>query len=53
MSVVFPAPSTEVIENSDPTYFNRIPRIYLLDGAKTALVVLGDRLALLCISSIS
>ena len=33
--------ATEVIENSDPTYFNRIPRIYLLDGAKTAVVVLG------------
>ena len=33
--------ATEVIENSDTTYFNRIPRIYLLDGAKTAVVVLG------------
>ena len=33
--------ATEVIENSDPTYFNRIPRIYLLDEAKTAIVVLG------------
>ena len=33
--------ATEVIENSDPTYFYRIPRIYLLDGAKTAVVVLG------------
>ena len=33
--------TTEVIENSDPIYFNRIPRIYLLDGAKTAVVVLG------------
>ena len=33
--------ATEVIENSDPTYFNRIPRISLLDGAKTAVVVLG------------
>ena len=33
--------ATEVIENSDPTYFNRIPRIYLLDGARTAVVVLG------------
>ena len=33
--------ATEVIESSDPTYFNRIPRIYLLDGAKTAVVVLG------------
>ena len=31
----------EVIENSDPTYFYRIPRIYLFDGAKTAVVVLG------------
>jgi len=33
--------ATEVIENSNPTYFYRIPRIYLLDGAKTAVVVLG------------
>ena len=33
--------ATEVIENTDPTYFYRIPRIYLLDGAKTAVVVLG------------
>ena len=33
--------ATEVIENSDPTYFYRVPRIYLLDGAKTAVVVLG------------
>ena len=33
--------ATEVIENSNPTYFNRIPRIYLLDEAKTAIVVLG------------
>jgi WD40 repeat protein len=33
--------AAEVIENSDPTYFYRIPRIYLLDGAKTAVVVLG------------
>ena len=30
-----------MIENSDPTYFYRIPRIYLFDGAKTAVVVLG------------
>ena len=33
--------ATEVIENSDSTYFSRIPRIYLLDGSKTAVVVLG------------
>ena len=33
--------ATEVIENPDSTYFNRIPRIYLLDGAKTAVVILG------------
>ena len=33
--------ATEVIENSDPAYFYRVPRIYLLDGAKTAIVVLG------------
>ena len=32
---------TEVIENSDSTYFARIPRIYLLDRAKTAVVLLG------------
>ena len=37
--------ATEVIKNSDPTYFNRIPRIYLLDGAKTALVVLGGSIS--------
>ena len=37
--------ATEVIENSDTTYFNRIPRIYLLDGAKTALVVLGGSIS--------
>ena len=37
--------STEVIENSDPTYFYRIPRIYLLDGAKTAVVVLGGSIS--------
>ena len=37
--------ATEVIENSDSTYFNRIPRIYLLDGAKTAVVVLGGSIS--------
>ena len=37
--------ATEVIENSDPTYFARIPRIYLLDGAKTAIVVLGGSIS--------
>ena len=37
--------ATEVIENSDPTYFYRIPRIYLLDGAKTAVVVLGGSIS--------
>ena len=37
--------ATEVIENSDPTYFNRIPRIYLLDGAKTAVVLLGGSIS--------
>ena len=37
--------ATEVIENSDPTYFNRIPRIYLLDGTKTAVVVLGGSIS--------
>ena len=33
--------ATEVIENTNSTYFNRIPRIYLLDDAKTAVVLLG------------
>ena len=37
--------ATEVIENSDPIYFNRIPRIYLLDGSKTAVVVLGGSIS--------
>ena len=37
--------ATEVIENSDSTYFSRIPRIYLLDGAKTAIVVLGGSIS--------
>ncbi len=37
--------ATEVIENSDPTYFYRVPRIYLLDGAKTAVVVLGGSIS--------
>ena len=32
----------KVIENPDPTYFYRIPSIYLLDEAKTAVVVLGS-----------
>lgn len=32
---------TKVIEDSDPIYFNRIPMIYLLDDAKTAVVLLG------------
>ena len=33
--------ATEVIENANSTYFNRIPKIYLLDEAKTAVVLLG------------
>ncbi|MFG6351389.1 MAG: hypothetical protein K1W21_07195 [Oscillospiraceae bacterium] len=37
--------ATEVIEDSDSTYFSRIPRIYLLDGAKTAIVVLGGSIS--------
>jgi len=37
--------ATEVIENSDPAYFYRIPRIYLLDGAKTAVVLLGGSIS--------
>ncbi len=32
----------KVIENPDPTYFYRIPSIYILDEAKTAVVVLGS-----------
>ena len=32
----------KVIENPNPTYFYRIPSIYLLDEAKTAVVVLGS-----------
>lgn len=35
---------TEVIENADSTYFNRIPQVYLLDEAKTAVVILGGRI---------
>lgn len=37
--------ATEVIKNSDPTYFYRVPRIYLLDGAKTAVVALGGSIS--------
>ena len=37
--------ASEVIENSDSAYFNRIPGIYLLDGAKTAIVVLGGSIS--------
>jgi WD40 repeat protein len=37
--------TTEVIEDSDSTYFNRIPRIYLLDETKTAVVVLGGSIS--------
>ena len=33
--------ATEVVENDNSTYFNRIPKIYLLDEAKTAVVLLG------------
>ena len=33
--------ATEMIENADSTYFNRVPRVYLLDEAKTAVVLLG------------
>lgn len=36
---------TEVIENADSTYFNRIPRIYLLEGARTAVVLLGGSIS--------
>lgn len=37
--------ATEVIENTNSTYFNRIPRIYLLDEAKTAVVLLGGSIS--------
>ena len=37
--------ATEVIENPDSTYFTRIPRIYLLEGAKTAVVLLGSSIS--------
>ena len=37
--------ATKVIENSNSTYFSRIPRIYLLDGAKTAVVLLGGSIS--------
>jgi len=37
--------ATKVIENSNSTYFNRIPRIYLLDGSKTAVVLLGGSIS--------
>ena len=37
--------ATEVIENADPTYFYRIPRIYLLDETRTAVVVLGGSIS--------
>ena len=37
--------ATEVIENPDPTYFNRIPKVYLLDDAKTAVVLLGSSIS--------
>ena len=33
--------ATKVIQNSNKTYFYRIPSIYLLDEAKTAVVLLG------------
>lgn len=36
---------TEVIENADSTYFKRIPRIYLIEGAKTAVVLLGGSIS--------
>ena len=35
----------EVIENADNTYFKRIPRIYLMEGAKTAVVLLGGSIS--------
>lgn len=37
--------ATEVIKNPDPTYFYRIPRIYLLDETKTAVVLLGGSIS--------
>lgn len=37
--------ATEVIENSDSTYFSRTPRIYILEEAKTAMVLLGGSIS--------
>lgn len=37
--------ATKVIQNSNSTYFNRIPKIYLLDNAKTAVVLLGSSIS--------
>ena len=37
--------ATKVIQNSNSTYFNRIPKIYLLDDAKTAVVLLGSTIS--------
>ena len=37
--------ATKVIQNSNSTYFNRIPKIYLLDDAKTAVVLLGSSIS--------
>lgn len=37
--------ATKVIQNSNKTYFYRIPSIYLLDEAKTAVVLLGGNIS--------
>lgn len=37
--------ATKVIENANNTYFKRVPRIYLLDGANTAVVLLGGSIS--------
>ncbi|MCI8608419.1 MAG: hypothetical protein HFE73_02120 [Firmicutes bacterium] len=37
--------ATKVIENSNTTYFNRIPSIYLLDETETAVVLLGGSIS--------
>ena len=37
--------ATKVIQNSNKTYFYRIPSIYLLDEAKTAVVLLGGSIS--------
>ncbi len=37
--------ATKVIQNPNSTYFSRIPKVYLLDDAKTAVVLLGSSIS--------